>query len=107
VRSIEKYLSLIVSVLLILISPCVNLMAKDVLSDSSNYGKVYVTRWADDRKSAFSFSFDDGFKAQYDNVRPILNSYEFNATYFLLPFLTEQLPPIWRYEYWPMFLQMH
>jgi peptidoglycan/xylan/chitin deacetylase (PgdA/CDA1 family) len=83
-------------------------IANPTTSDTSNYGKVFVTRWADDRKSAFSFSFDDGFKAQYDNVRPILNSYEFSATYFLLPpYLTEQLPGIWRYGTWPMFLEMN
>lgn len=87
---------------------CFKVIANPTTSDTSNYGKVFVTRWADDRKSAFSFSFDDGFKAQYDNVRPILNSYEFSATYFLLPpFLTEQLPGIWRYGTWPMFLEMY
>ena len=87
---------------------CFKVIANPTTSDTSNYGKVFVTRWAEDRKSAFSFSFDDGFKAQYDNVGPILNSYEFNATYFLLPpFLTEQLPGIWRYGTWPMFLEMY
>ncbi|HSW54596.1 MAG TPA: polysaccharide deacetylase family protein [Ignavibacteriaceae bacterium] len=104
----KKYIIAIVSFFLILISPCVNLIAKATISDTSDYGKVFVTRWAEDRKSAFSFSFDDGFKAQYDNVRTILDSYDFNATYFLLPpFLTEQLPGIWRYGTWPMFLEMH
>lgn len=84
------------------------MIASSASSDSSSYGEVYVTRWAEDRKSAFSFSFDDGFKAQYDNVRMILDSYDFNATYFLLPpFLTEQLPGIWRYGTWPMFLEMY
>jgi hypothetical protein len=83
-------------------------IASPSASDTSDYGNVYVTRWAEDRKSAYSFSFDDGFKAQYDNVRMILESYDFNATYFLLPpFLTEQLPGIWRYGTWPMFLEMY
>jgi hypothetical protein len=69
---------------------------------------MFVTKWAGDRQSAFSFSFDDGFKAQFDNVRGILSLYEFNATYFLLPqFLTDSLPSIWRYGTWLMFLQMH
>ncbi|NWG27448.1 MAG: polysaccharide deacetylase family protein [Ignavibacteriaceae bacterium] len=104
----SKYIILAVSFLMIIISPCDNVIANTGLSDGSNFGKVYVTRWADDRKSAFSFSFDDGFKAQYDYVRPILNSFGFNATCFLLPpFLTEQLPGIWRYGTWPMFLEMY
>jgi len=108
VNNFNNYITSIVSFLLIVISPCVNVIAIETSSDTCNYGKVYVTRWADDKKSAFSFSFDDGFKAQYDNVRTILNSFEFNATYFLLPpYLTEQLPGIWRYGIWPMFLEMH
>jgi peptidoglycan/xylan/chitin deacetylase (PgdA/CDA1 family) len=108
VHNSKNYIAAIVSLFLILISPCFKVIASQVASDTSNYGKVFVTTWAEDRKSAFSFSFDDGFKAQYDNVRIILDSYDFNATYFLLPpFLTEQLPGIWRYGTWPMFLEMH
>lgn len=104
----KNYIIVIVSFFLIVISPCFKVIVIKAASDSSNYGKVYVTRWAEDRKSAFSFSFDDGFRAQYDYVRPILNSFGFNATYFLLPpFLTEQLPGIWRYGTWPMFLEMY
>lgn len=104
----KNYIIVIVSFFLIVISPCFKVIVIKAASDSSNYGKVYVTRWAEDRKSAFSFSFDDGFKAQYDYVRPTLNSFGFNATYFLLPpFLTEQLPGIWRYGTWPMFLEMY
>ena len=104
----RKYIIVIVSFSLITISPWFSLTASSSKSDTSDYGNVYVTRWAEDRKSAFSFSFDDGFKAQYDNVKPILNSFDFNVTYFLLPpFLTEQLPGIWRYGTWPMFLEMY
>jgi peptidoglycan/xylan/chitin deacetylase (PgdA/CDA1 family) len=104
----RKYITVIVSFSLITISPWFSLTASPSESDTSVYGNVYVTRWAEDRKSAFSFSFDDGFKAQFDNVKPILNSFDFNVTYFLLPpFLTEQLPGIWRYGTWPMFLEMH
>jgi len=106
VHKSRKYITAIVSFLLIIISPCFKVIASSSASDSSNYGEVYITRWAEDRKSAFSFSFDDGFKAQYDNVYPILEEYEFNATYFLLsPFLSDTL--IWRYGSWPMFLEMH
>ncbi len=105
-QNYRKYIAAIVSLLLIIISPWFSFAADNSRSDTSDYGKVYVTRWAEDRKSAFSFSFDDGFKAQYDNVRPILNSFGFNATYFLLPpFLSDTL--IWRYGSWPMFLEMH
>lgn len=105
---IQRYFVTSVSILLILISFCSKILAEESITDSSGYGKLFVTRWADDKKSAFSFSFDDGFKAQYDNVFGILNNYKFNPTYFILPpFLTDSLPGIWRYGTWPMFLEMY
>ena len=87
---------------------CFKISAQTNQSDSSDWGKVYLTTWADNRQSAFSFSFDDGFISQFENVRVILNQYNFTATYFLLPpFLTDSLPGIWRYGTWPMFLEMY
>jgi hypothetical protein len=98
----------IVSFFLVCISFCLNLSAQIDYSDSSDWGKLYVTTWADDRQSAFSFSFDDGFISQYDNVKNILNQFEFTSTHFILPpFLTDSLPGIWRYGTWPMFLEMY
>jgi hypothetical protein len=85
---------------------CFRISAQINQSDSSDWGKLYVTTWADDRQSAFSFSFDDGFISQYDNVRNILNQNNFKATYFILPlFLTD--PLTWRYGNWTMFLEMY
>ncbi len=69
--------------------------------------KVSVAMWAEDRRSAFSFTFDDGFISQYEHARPILNEFGFPATFYVMPpFLTDSLPGIWRYGTWPMFLEM-
>jgi len=77
------------------------------VSKSSSYGNIVITTWADDRNAAFSFSFDDGFISQYENVREILNQFDFKGTFYLLPpFLTDSLPGIWRYGTWPMFEEM-
>jgi len=77
------------------------------LSKSSSFGSITITSWADDRNSAFSFSFDDGFISHYENVRLILNQFGFNGTFYLLPpFLTDSLPGIWRYGTWSMFEEM-
>ena len=68
---------------------------------------IWFAEWANDCESAFSFSFDDGFISQYENVRPILNQFNFTGTYYVLPpFLTDSLPGIWRYGTWPMFTEM-
>jgi len=73
----------------------------------TGYGNTYVTRWADDRMSAFTFSFDDGLKSQYDNARGILNNYNFKGSFFILPpYLTDSLPGIWRYGTWYMFQEL-
>lgn len=109
VKFLLRSLRASVSILLIVISFCSKTIAAVLSPDSTEYGKLYVTRWADDKTSAFSFSFDDGFKAQYDNVYPILEDYDFNATYFILPpYLSETSDTlIWRYGSWPMFLEMN
>jgi len=77
------------------------------ISKSSSYGNIIITTWADDRNAAFSFSFDDGFISHYENVREILNQFDFDGTFYILPpFLTDSLPGIWRYGTWPMFEEM-
>ncbi|MFB3057744.1 MAG: hypothetical protein ACE1ZQ_11365, partial [Ignavibacteriaceae bacterium] len=64
---------------------------------------VWAAKWFGDKSSAFSFSFDDGFISHYENVRPILNQFSFNGTFYIMPpFLTDSLPGIFRYGTWPM-----
>ena len=103
--------------LIILIFTCVNVMelpskqmgGEEKLHSSSNtqFGNLYVTKWADDRQSAFSFSFDDGFISHYNNVKNIFNQYGFKATFYIIPpSLNDTLPGIWRYGTWPMFEMM-
>ena len=89
----------------------------NVFSQISNYSSptkgtetvelVWAAKWFDDKNSAFSLSFDDGYKSHYENVRPILNQFNFNATFYVMPpWLTDSLPGIWRYGTWPMFQAM-
>ena len=73
----------------------------------TGYGQVSVKKWADDRKSAFSFTFDDGFSCHYDYVRPVLNSFGFKGTFFVITgSVTDDLPGIWRYGTWKEFQAM-
>jgi len=73
----------------------------------SSTGQLFVAKWADNKSSAFSFSFDDGLKSQYSNARLILNQYGFKGTFFILPpYLTNGEPTIWRYGTWQMFQQL-
>jgi peptidoglycan/xylan/chitin deacetylase (PgdA/CDA1 family) len=77
------------------------------LSFGQDYGQLSVKKWADNRTSAFTFSFDDGVMSHYDNVRPILNSFGFNGTFFLVSsLLTDDLPGIQRYGTWNQFRTM-
>lgn len=74
----------------------------------SSVGNVSVKTWADDKKSAFSFTFDDGLQSQYDNVRPVMNKYNFHATYFVISSVLVDSPPlIWRYGTWPEFQELY
>ena len=76
-------------------------------SFAQNYGTLRFTTYADDRRSAFSLTFDDGLLSHSENVRPILNQYGFKGTFYVLPpYLTESLPGIWRYGIWPDFQDM-
>jgi len=68
---------------------------------------IWAAKWFDDKSSAFSLSFDDGYISHYENVRPILNQINFNGTFYVMPpWLTDSLPGIWRYGTWPMFQAM-
>ena len=71
-------------------------------------GHATVKTWANDRKSAFSFTFDDCLKSQYDYAVPVLNSFGFKATFFVIaeeP--TDPGQPLnWRYGTWDEFRQI-
>lgn len=71
------------------------------------YGQVSVKKWADDRKSAFTFTFDDGCMTQYTYAKPILDSFGFKGTFFVVnSLLTDDLPGILRYGTWNQFRSM-
>ncbi len=70
-------------------------------------GQVTVTTWADNKNSAFSFTFDDGYMSQYIYAAPVLQQFGFHATYFLIAnSITDGAPAIYRYGYWSQFQQL-
>ena len=76
-------------------------------SSSTTIGQVTIDTWANGKKAAFSFSFDDCLQSQYDYVRPIMNSFGFHVTYYVISsVLNDSLPEIWRYGLWPEFKQL-
>jgi len=76
-------------------------------ANAANVGNIIIKKWADDKKSAFSFSFDDGFQSQYINVRPILNQFGFKGTFYLIAgSINDNYPAQWRYGIWSQFLDM-
>ncbi|HED07782.1 MAG TPA: hypothetical protein ENI57_06690, partial [Ignavibacteria bacterium] len=75
-------------------------------NSTTNAGAIVVKKWADDKKSAFSFSFDDAYVSQYINTRPILNQFGFKGTFFLLAGSIHDSVPEWRYGLWWQFLEM-
>lgn len=71
------------------------------LLPAQNFGSMRFTNYAENRKSAFSLTFDDGLFTHTENVAPILNQYGFKGTFYVIPpFLKETLPGIWRYGTW-------
>ncbi len=73
----------------------------------SSYGAISVKKWADDKKSAFTFSFDDSFESQYTYAVPILDKYGMKATFFVIAGAVTNGPPEdWRYGYWWQFRDM-
>jgi hypothetical protein len=73
------------------------------------YAQVSVKKWADDKKSAFSFTFDDCCMSQYTYAAPVLNSFGFKGTFFVISgtgFLTDDLPGIQRFGTWKQFRSM-
>lgn len=77
------------------------------LDDSTFIGQLEVKLWQDDKKSAFSFSFDDGLMSQFTFAFPILEQYGFKGTFYLIPpYVTDDLPSIWRYGTWKQFIEV-
>ena len=71
------------------------------------YGQMFVKTWADDKKAAFSFTFDDAAMSHYTYAKPIVDSFGFKATFFIpTSFLTDDLPGILRYGTWNQFREM-
>ena len=86
----------------------INVSAFNGVDLHSTYGTFTATKWAGNQQSAFSFTFDDGLKSQYDNAYQVLNNYGMIGTFYVLSgFLTDSLPGIWRYGTWPMFVEMN
>jgi len=75
-------------------------------SNTANTGDIIIKKWADDKKSAFSFSFDDAYMSHYTNTAPILNQFGFQGTFFLLAGSVHDNTPEWRYGLWWQFLEM-
>ena len=76
-------------------------------TNTANAGDIIVKKWADDKKSAFSFSFDDSYETHYTNVRPILNQFGFHGTFYIIAGeINDNYPAEWRYGIWSQFLEM-
>ena len=62
---------------------------------AGGYGQVSVKTWADDRESAFTFTFDDNMMSQYTYAIPVLDSFGFKGTFCVIigsNFMTDSLP---------------
>lgn len=46
--------------------------------------QIKIATWANFAKSAYSLTFDDGFKSHYNYVRPVLNKYQIKGTFFVI-----------------------
>ncbi len=47
--------------------------------------KAWVTNWPDERSSALSLTFDDGYSCHYEHLYPILKENGLKATFFVVP----------------------
>ncbi len=73
-----------------------------------NPDSIKIQKWHDADTSAFSFTFDDGFITDYEYAKPVLDSFNYKATFYIITgFLTDTLPGIWRYGTWQQFKQLH
>jgi len=56
---------------------------------------------ADDKKSAYTFTFDDGLASQVNYGKSVLETFNFKGTFFVIgDHLNEVLPGQWRYTAW-------
>src|ERR1039457_1340253 len=68
------------------------------------YGQISVKFWANDKKSAFTFTLDDCCMSQYTYAAPLLESFKFKGTFDVITdLLTDDLPAIARYGTWKQF----
>lgn len=75
---------------------------------AQSVGSVSVKTWAGNKKAAFSFSFDDGFKTQIDNAAPVLDKYGFKGTFYVIAgsLVDQGQQLIWRYGTWDGFKRL-
>jgi peptidoglycan/xylan/chitin deacetylase (PgdA/CDA1 family) len=67
----------------------------------AQYGEVDVKLWEDDKKSAYTFTLDDGLASQVNYGSSVLESFNFRGTFFVIAdHLNEVLPGQWRYTAW-------
>jgi peptidoglycan/xylan/chitin deacetylase (PgdA/CDA1 family)/predicted 3-demethylubiquinone-9 3-methyltransferase (glyoxalase superfamily) len=77
------------------------------LSSIQVLGQISVKFWANDSKSAFTFSFDDNCMSQYTYGAPLLDSFKFKGTFAVITdSMTDDLPGIARYGTWNQFRSM-
>jgi peptidoglycan/xylan/chitin deacetylase (PgdA/CDA1 family) len=83
-------------------------LLNSLLLKAQTIGQATVKTWANDSKSAFSFSFDDSFQSQYDYARPVLDKYGLKATFYLIAgsIVDQGQAQIWRYGNWQEFKEM-
>lgn len=60
-----------------------NLKMNDVPESYNELKEISIVKWYGNSESAFALTFDDGFKAHYDYVFPILNKYGLRATFYV------------------------
>jgi peptidoglycan/xylan/chitin deacetylase (PgdA/CDA1 family) len=62
-------------------------------------GKTEITRWQDDKQGAVSITWDDGSINQFKVALPLLNSFKFPATFFIINRANSRLAVSWQ-VYW-------
>ena len=69
---------------------------------------VSIKRWFNDAKSAIALTFDDGFKAHYEQAYPILKENGIPATFFVNSgnLVNKREEPKERYGFWEDFKEM-
>lgn len=73
-----------------------------------NPDSIKIQKWHNADTSAFSLTFDDGFITDYEYAKPILDSFNYKATFYVITgSLTDTLPGIWRYGTWQQFIKLH